>query len=421
MPSKKIDYSKTIVYVIMCNDVTINAVYFGYTTRFSQRKYKHKSEFYGNTKNDPFYEIMRANGGWNNWTFYKIGEISGETRDDIQTAYENCCQIFIKSCKRLTISKRVTFGLHLGYTFWDFLIRDDDKTTTNKQPKEEPTKIETDGSNRVTQGYAGWDMSKPPTEKNDNKIYSCECGNQYNYRQGLYRHKKVCNRPPIVTQTSDKSAEMLTHLVLDVVKQNRELCQYNNELTNKLVDAYKTTNNVQMITNNTLNNNSHNTFNLHIFLNEMCKDAMNISDFVDSLELKISDLEMVGQLGFVEGISDIIIRNLKSIDIYKRPVHCSDSKREVMYIKDEDKWEKDDDKKRLRKAIKRVVSKNTTLLPEFKALHPECSKAWSPLSDQFNKLIVEAMGGVGDNDMEKENKIIRKIAREMTINKTLTP
>ena len=147
---------------------------------------------------------------------------------------------------------------------------------------------------------------------------------------------------------------------------------------------------------------------------------MNITDFVDSLKLQLSDLESVGRLGFVEGISNIIVKNLKEMDVHKRPVHCSDSKREVMYIKDEDKWEKENENKnKLRKVIKKVACKNQRLLPKFKEEHPDCGNYHSKFSDQYNKLVVESMGGSGDNDDEKEDKIIRKIAKEVVIDKSI--
>jgi hypothetical protein len=147
---------------------------------------------------------------------------------------------------------------------------------------------------------------------------------------------------------------------------------------------------------------------------------MNIMDFVDSLKLQLSDLENVGKLGFVQGISNIIVKNLKALDVHKRPVHCSDSKREVMYIKDEDKWEKENEERvKLRKAIKYIAHKNSKLIPEFRAKYPDCGKSDSMKSDQFNKLVIEAMGGAGDNDMEKEDKIIKKIAKEVLINKNM--
>jgi hypothetical protein len=254
-------------------------------------------------------------------------------------------------------------------------------------------------------------------------MYICDCGNQYKGRQGLWKHKKICEQK----KSSESSApeektneiKLLTNLVLDVVKQNKELTQQNSELTNKIVDICKTGQTNNSITNSNIN--SHNkTFNLNVFLNETCKDAMNITDFVDSLKLQLSDLESVGRLGYVEGISNIIVKNLKQMDVHKRPVHCSDSKREVMYIKDEDKWEKEnEEKKKLRKVIKRVADKNARLLPEFKKEHPDCIKASSKFSDQYNKLIVESMGGSGNNDSEKEDKIIKKIAKEVIIDKSL--
>jgi hypothetical protein len=261
-------------------------------------------------------------------------------------------------------------------------------------------------------------------QMNDKKVpkssikFVCVCGKEYKYRQGLYTHRKNCKLPNEKKQEineeqiNDNEIKMLTNVVLDVIKHNQELTHQNQELTNKLFDMCK--NNVP----NT-NINSHNkTFNLNLFLNEQCKDAMNIMDFVDSLKIQLSDLESVGKLGFVEGISNIIIKNLKALDIHKRPVHCSDSKRETIYIKDENKWEKeDDDKKKLRKAIKYIAHKNSNMLFLFKSKYPDCIYSNSNKSDQYNKLIIETMGGQGNNDIEKENKIIKNIAKETIINK----
>jgi hypothetical protein len=147
---------------------------------------------------------------------------------------------------------------------------------------------------------------------------------------------------------------------------------------------------------------------------------MNIMDFVDSLQIQLSDLENVGRNGFVAGISDIILKNLKALDITQRPIHCTDQKRETLYIKDEDRWEKEgEEKKTLRKAIKKVASKKQRLIPQFKEAHPDCVKAASKFSDQYNKLVIEALGGKGDNDLEKEDKIIKNIAKEVTIDKNI--
>jgi hypothetical protein len=238
-------------------------------------------------------------------------------------------------------------------------------------------------------------------EQNKEKYLCLYCDKKYISRNGLWKHQKKChntNKP--INETIDKD-----ELIIQLLKQNAELVE---------VLKNGTHNN-----NNNNNTNSHNkTFNLQFFLNETCKDAMNIMDFVDSIKLQLSDLENVGKLGYVEGISNIIVKNLNDLDVTERPIHCTDKKREVLYIKDEDKWEKEDgEKKKIRKVIKKVATKNALLLPKFKDAHPDCVKACSKFSDQYNKLIVESMGGPGDNDNEKENKIIRNISKNIIIDK----
>ena len=255
----------------------------------------------------------------------------------------------------------------------------------------------------------------------------CHCGKTYKYMSGLCKHKKICT----ISENDENTSITLncddTSFVIKLLKQNddfKEMIKEQNKMlfeqNNKLINLCKDKQTLS-INNSTSNVNSNNkTFNLNVFLNEQCKDAMNIMDFVDSLKLQISDLENVGKLGFVEGISNIIVKNLKALDIHKRPVHCSDSKREVMYIKDEDKWEKENEEKnRLRKSIKYIAYKNTKLLPEFREKNPDYGKSDSNKSDHYSKLVIEAMGGRGDNDSEKEDKIIKNIVKEVIIDKNL--
>jgi len=236
------------------------------------------------------------------------------------------------------------------------------------------------------------------------KKFVCECGKEYKHRQSLYVHKKICGNENIVEN-----------------KDNNKLVEYlmkeNLEFKNLILEALKncSINN----SNNIINTNSNNkSFNLQFFLNETCKDAMNINEFVNSIQLQLSDLEKVGELGYVEGISNIIVKNLNALDVTLRPVHCTDKKRETMYIKDEDKWEKEDENKaKLHKMVRRVANKNIDLISEFKELYPDWKKSTSKVSDQFNKIIIESMGGAGDNDFEKEDKIIKKIAKQVFIGK----
>jgi hypothetical protein len=234
--------------------------------------------------------------------------------------------------------------------------------------------------------------------------HQCHCGKIYKYDSGLYRHKKICFQQNICQNEHSSSSDK--ELIILLLKQQTTLVEQNCNL-------------LEVIKNGTHVTNSNNkTFNLQFFLNETCKDAMNIMDFVDSIKLQLSDLENVGKNGYVEGISHIITSNLKALDVTQRPVHCTDKKREILYIKDENKWEKENEEKnKLKKAIKRVATKNQRLLLNFKEIHPDCIKSVSPFSDQYNKIIVESMGGSGDNDAEKETKIIKNISIATLINK----
>ena len=171
--------------------------------------------------------------------------------------------------------------------------------------------------------------------------------------------------------------------------------------------------------NNTVNNNCHNkTFNLQVFLNETCKDAMNIMDFVDSIKIQLSDIESIGELGYVNGMSKLIIKHLNALEENMRPVHCSDPKRDSLYVKDKNVWEKEDpENKKIKKAIKYISNKNISALPEWRAKYPDCIYSDSLKSDQYNHIVLEAMGGSGDNDDEKADKIVKKIAKVVTIDK----
>jgi hypothetical protein len=248
--------------------------------------------------------------------------------------------------------------------------------------------------------------------------YSCDnCAKTYKDPSGLWRHKKNCfyknNEFDNVIQ-NDKNING-TQLIDLIVQQSKE----NNELKNLLLEQNKIMleliKDKNTIINNT-NTNSHNkTFNLQFFLNETCKNAMNITDFVDSIKLQIGDLESVGKLGYVEGLSKIIIRQLKALDVTERPVHCSDSKRETMYVKDDDKWEKENEcNHKIIKAIEDIANKNTKLVPEWKKLNPDCSNSKSHKADQFSHILIQA---VCSNNQDNDNKILKKIAKEVTIDK----
>ena len=246
---------------------------------------------------------------------------------------------------------------------------------------------------------------------------SCKnCNKCFKERTGLWKHLKKCNNNLNITNdnNSNKNNEIvnLTNLICELVKTNTDIQKSVIELCKN-----GTNNNNNNINTNIINSNDK-TFNLQVFLNETCKDAMNIMDFVESVKLQVSDLENVGKVGYIEGISNIIIKNLQALDVNKRPVHCTDQKREVMYVKDENIWEKEDENnKKLRKAIRMIAHKNICMFKEYREKYPDCEEYDSKKNDQYNKIVYESMGGKGDNDFDKDTKIIKKIAKEVGIDK----
>jgi hypothetical protein len=251
--------------------------------------------------------------------------------------------------------------------------------------------------------------------KNGQNYLCGKCDKCFHTNSGLWKHKKICNQ----TVNNNTIVESTNY---EIIQEKNELIQYlineNKEFKNLILEIVKKDNN-NNITNNTIHTNSHNkTFNLQFFLNETCKDAMNMSDFINSLTLQLSDLESVGKLGFIDGISNIIIKNLEALDIEKRPVHCSDSKRETMYIKDQDKWEKDDNElKRMKELVRSVRDKNISMVNIWRDLYPECVKSNSKKTTQFNQIYMESFGGEKGTKNEKEQKIISKIAKSVVIDK----
>jgi hypothetical protein len=250
-------------------------------------------------------------------------------------------------------------------------------------------------SNRLTNGLHFCPKKSPNLQ--------CHCGLIFYSRTTLWRHKKICIEE--LTNQTDKD------LIMMLIKENSELKTMVLDVCQKIQPLNNTVN------SNNINSNNK-TFNLNVILNEHCKDAMNIMDFVDSIKIQLCDIESIGELGYVNGMSKLIIKHLNALDENMRPVHCSDPKRESLYVKDKNIWEKEGpDNNKIKKAIKYISHKNICALPEWKAKYPDCIYSDSNKSDQYNHIILEAMGGSGDNDAEKADKIVKKIAKVVTIDK----
>ena len=244
--------------------------------------------------------------------------------------------------------------------------------------------------------------------QNDSSL-TCVCGNSYKFRTGLAKHKKVCS--------VNKNIDIKNNELIDILlQQNHEFKEMILEQNKNMIHSLS---NVVVNNTNNINSNNRTSFNLQFFLNEKCKNAFNLSEFMSSIQLDLMDLENVGKLGYVEGISNIIISKLKAMDIYSRPIHCADSKREIIYIKENDIWTKEEnDNTRLRKTIKDITFRNCRNFHLFKEKHPDCVKCDSLHSDNYLKIVSESIGGKINSIADNENKIIRRIAREMYIDKS---
>jgi hypothetical protein len=254
-----------------------------------------------------------------------------------------------------------------------------------------------------------------------NNEYKCDnCDKEYKGRAGLWKHTKICNN----TNTNDPN---MMNFVLELVKQNTEFKELlveqnkqNQNLQNQFIEMTKgkTMTNCNN-TNNISTTNNNNNFNLNLFLNETCKNAMNINEFVEQISVSISDLEDTARLGYVEGISRIFINGLKDLEVNERPIHCSDAKRETLYIKEGDIWEKDDsDKTRLTNAIRKVGHKNIRMIPEWKKKYPDCEDYYSNKNDLYLKIVNQSMSRGSEEETETNyHKIRKNIIKQVVIDK----
>ena len=468
MPKTDIDYSNTIIYKITCKDSNVTDVYVGHTTNFVQRKHAHKQNCVNEKATNykcKLYEVIRNNGGWQNWNmeiinFFKCHD-HYEARQKEQEYFislnatlnsiepmpkpkpkPNPKVIFIKNkimqesiyCDKCKINCNTlkTFEKHCKTTShskvakmeMDFAPKVAKKFNCNlcdylcDRKNDYSKHLLTD---KHVNKVKGTKMELNVQNKNiSSNLFNCnKCNKIYNTSSGLWKHSKKCIKKheetatAITSMTAPSTTDEIKSITLMVV----ELMKSNQDLQKQMLEVCKNSNNNS---HNNNNNHSHNkTFNMQFFLNEQCKDAMNIMEFVDTFKLDFSDLERVGEIGYVECMSNIIIQKLNEMDIYKRPIHCSDAKRETMFVKDKDVWEKDDETHaRLRLAIRYIAKKNSDMLNRWCDAHPGSCDSDNYLNDLYLEMVMQAMGGRGNRE-ENENKIMRKIARTCLIDKNM--
>lgn len=237
------------------------------------------------------------------------------------------------------------------------------------------------------------------------KEYRCYCGKVYKHHSSLWNHKKIC-----VEKSPNNIVESTNDTIIALLKQNQEfkelILQQNRDITN--------------ITNNTYNTTTHNNqkFNLNFFLNTTCKDALNMTEFIENIEIDFKDIENIGRKGYVEGMTNMILARIRDLDITKRPLHCTDLKRETMYIKDNNQWEKDTPtNSKLHNMISIVAKQNYQTLPLWRQKHPDCFDGNHPQYSFCLDMMRNILGDVGEEQIRLDNKIIKNLSRHILVDK----
>jgi hypothetical protein len=470
MPKTDIDYTNTIIYKITCKNPTVTDVYVGHTTNFVQRKHAHKQSC-TNTKSRNYkcklYDVIRNNNGWDNWNMEIVNffncKDNYEARQKEQEYFillnatlnsveplplpkpkPNNVTMDIKECEEKKIYYCEHCDIHC-YTN-DLLNKHNDTKEHNaivsgqKPPSSQPPQV---NHNKNVVGFScepcGFKCYKEsefnrhiatPKHAKFTTVYKslqktavtenalkCKCSKTYTTRMGLWKHKKKC--PIANSKTNDIILSELKDfhnmdkdgLILKLLKDNEEIREILKDILPKIG------NNTIINNNNTTNNNNNmtNNFNLNVFLNEQCKDALNISEFVDSLKITFEDLLYSKKNGLVEGISNVMIRGLKELDIYKRPIHCTDRKRETMYIKDHEKWEKDETHEIMRNTIEKIADKERTALQIWTEENPDWIETERKQLEYLTMLrnVSEPI----EDDAKNGRKIIRAVSREVIVDK----
>ncbi len=296
----------------------------------------------------------------------------------------------------------------------NYFCEECDYITSNK--KDFKKHIETSKHLKLTQAN-----SEIPNYLGKSKNFVCNCGNIYKHASSLSKHKKKChddNKSDIVETESEHSL-VESNMMIEFMKQNQD---FQKEMFNKMMEFMKTQCNNN--SNNNINNgiiNNNNQFNLQLYLNETCKNAMTIDEFLDYLQPTLEELEAVAHLGYVEGITRIIMRGLKDLEEEQRPFHCTDLKREALFVKNPDgEWEKETDEKPLMlKFVKAVARKNFNNVSEWRKLHPNCRYHDSKSNDMLNQIMLNSMSGSTEEEQKSNyDKIMKNIAKEIVIDKS---
>ena len=445
MPKVCIDYSNTIFYKIYCKDTNVKELYVGHTTNFVQRKHCHKQTC-NNEKsanhNSKVYKCIRDNGGWNNWKMEIIGfhecydhyEARKIEHDFLEScnATLNSIDPLPKPKPRPVVIPKDKNEKHAWNCDTCGIICQTKKQflTHQETNKHKNNTIQKKNTSKNTHNFlcnvCDFKCSKKSdydrhllTLKHQNRTilnkksaknaeFLCDCGKKYKARNSLWYHKKKC----MIDHSDGNVIKLKPSTVEDLIKNNSDLQNQISLLSEQIMTMTALDKNVT-----TNNNTNHNHFNISVFLNEQCKNAVNFDDFIDNIRISHEDLENNARLGFVDGISKIIMDNLKQLTLTERPIHCTDVKRDTIYLKHENKWKKDkpEVKEILDKSIRSVSYKSIGSLIQWKQVHPDYA---DPDSDFSNlSLIIHKQSLPGFDRENNYQKIIHNLAKQNVIDK----
>ena len=448
MPKTKIDYGNTIIYKISCKDSKVKHVYVGYTTNFIQRKYFHKNNCINHEAtnyNDRLYAVIRKHGGWENWKMENIHVCDCEDYN----AAKKIVQEYAVTLRATLNSIELTPNNGLLPTMVTDSVDACKKTNIKTKNPKNPLTFFCEICDYVTSNKKDFNKHINTIKHINNKKspqhnMGCECGKTYINRSSLFNHRKVC--PMTCKDGDEKVVECEENLVLQVQEgekgengengENDENIKITKDMFLKLINDNQemikiikeqqqqinliipkisnigptTTNN-----NNTTMNNTNNNFNLNFFLNEKCKDALNMSEFIESLKITLEDLQYSRSNGLVQGISNVMIRGLKELDIYKRPIHCTDVKRDTMYIKDKEKWEKDEKHEKMKNTIIKIANKERNAISAWVDINPDWFDTEAKQMEYLT--LINKVCEPIENDIKNEKKIIKNIGKEIVLNK----
>lgn len=472
MPKITIDYTNTIIYRIYCNNPENKDLYVGHTTNFVQRKHNHKQSCMNSKSpcyNLKLYQVIRSNGGWDNWTmeilnFFKckngyearvkeqeyftlLGatlnsiEPLSKLKDDITTSKIRTEKksFYCKKCD-VKYSNEKLFNAHINSNKHKMDIL---STIQLENPKN-PHTIRCEychyytcskkdfKKHLLTKKHKCNEYNQIIVKTSSPPIMVCVCGKTYNHRASLFNHKKTCIMVTGNGKVSDKAVDNIgentiindniaigdkinitTDMFMKLLNDNQDMIKIIKEQQTQLNTILPKIGNVT--NNNLTTNNMNNQFNLNFFLNEKCKDALNISEFIESLKITLEDLQYSRLNGLVEGISNVMIRGLRELDIYKRPIHCTDVKRDTMYIKDDEKWEKDNNNIKMKDTIVKIANKERNAIGDWVDLNPDWFDTEAKQMEYLT--LINKICEPIENDVKNEKKIIKTISREIVLDK----